>query len=256
MRNSVNNEKLSYPAQRPSNANSKVALVTGGSRGLGKEVALKLGNIGYNVAVNYVKEPSHVGEVSNHTSNNSLTIKAEVSDMTQVMSMAEEIKKKWGNLDLLVNNAGIIRDSLLIKATEEDWEEVLNINLKGCFNTVKAFAPILKNRGGGHIVNISSRSGLTGNSGQSAYSASKAALVGFTRSLASELGQFNIRVNAVIPGYMQTDMGMKSTSAIKRAKEKSFLGKLSDPAEVASFIAWLAGTEGITGQVFSLDSRM
>ena len=175
--------------------------------------------------------------------------------MAQVMGMAEEIKQRWGRLDLLVNNAGIARDALLLKATEEEWDEVMRINLRGCFNMVKVFAPVLKKTGGGHIVNMSSRSGLMGKAGQAAYSASKAALIGFTRSLAAELGRYNIKANAVLPGYMPTDMGKKAAGAIKRAREKSMLGKLSDPAEVASFVVWLAETEGITGQVFSLDSR-
>jgi 3-oxoacyl-[acyl-carrier protein] reductase len=223
---------------------------------LGKEVALKLAGIGYDIAVNFVKESAHAGDVLKHIRSDALAVRAEVEDMTQVRDMAEDISKKWGRLDLLVNNAGITKDNLLLRATEEEWDEIMNINLKGCFNTVKVFAPVLIKMGGGHIVNISSLSGLTGKAGQAAYSASKAALAGFTRSLASELGQYNIRVNAVLPGYMPTDMGKKASSAIERARQKSLLGRLSDPAEVASFIAWLSGTEGITGQIFCLDSRM
>jgi 3-oxoacyl-[acyl-carrier protein] reductase len=255
MRNAVKHNN-SLIVQSPSRARSKVALVTGGSRGLGKEVSLRLAGIGYNVAVNFIKESSHAARVMKYIRSDALAVRAEVADLDQVQDMAEDINQKWGRLDLLVNNAGITRDNLLIRATEEEWDEVMDTNLRGCFNTVKVFTPLLMKMGGGHIVNISSRTGLTGKAGQAAYSASKAALIGLTRSLASELGRYNIRVNAVLPGYMPTDMGEKATTAIKRASQKSLLARLSDPAEVASFIAWLSGTEGITGQVFCLDSRI
>lgn len=255
MSDEIKHENPSPVAHCPSPGHSKVALVTGGSRGLGKEVVLGLAEAGYSVAVNYLKESSRAGEVLKLAGGEALAVKADVADMAQVVGMAEEIKQRWGRLDLLVNNAGIARDALLLRATEEEWDEVMRINLRGCFNMVKVFAPVLKKTGGGHIVNISSRSGLTGKAGQAAYSASKAALLGFTRSLAAELGRYNIKANAILPGYMPTDMGKKAAGAIKLARGKSLIGRLSDPAEVASFVAWLAGTEGITGQVFSLDSR-
>jgi 3-oxoacyl-[acyl-carrier protein] reductase len=233
----------------------KVALVTGGSRGLGKEVALELAGVGYKVTVNYVKESSRAEEVLRLARGEAFAVRANVADMAQVLDMATEIMHRWGRLDLLINNAGITGDALLLKTTEEEWDKLMRINLRGCFNTVRVFAPFLKKMGGGHIVNVSSRSGLIGRAGQTAYSATKAALIGFTRSLAVDLGRYNIKVNAVLPGYMPTDMGNTASGAIKHAKEKSLIGKLSDPAEVASFITWLAGTEGITGQIFSLDSR-
>ena len=131
----------------------------------------------------------------------------------------------------------------------------MEVNLKGCFNTVKAFAPLMMKSGGGHMINISSYSGARGKAGQAAYSASKAALIGLTYTLAKELSEYKIKVNAVLPGYMPTEMGSKASEAMKKAKEESITGSLSDPKKVAEFIAYLITTENITGQVFCLDSR-
>jgi len=131
----------------------------------------------------------------------------------------------------------------------------MRVNLKGCFNTIQAFSPLMAESGGGHIINISSRAGLMGNAGQAAYSASKAALLGLTLSAAAELGPMNIRVNALLPGYMPTDMGKGSPQAMEKAARESYLSRLASPAEATSFVLWLSGTENITGQIFTLDSR-
>jgi 3-oxoacyl-[acyl-carrier protein] reductase len=170
--------------------------------------------------------------------------------------MASEIGGRWGRLDVLVNNAGITRDGLLVMFREDDWDRVQGVNLTGPFLTTRACVPLMEKAGGGHIVNIASRSGTKGKAGQSAYSASKAGLVGLTFTAARELGPGNIRVNAVLPGYLPTDMGASSENAMAMAREHSALGRLADPAETASFIAWLVGTAGITGRVFDLDSRL
>ncbi len=231
----------------------RVALITGGSRGLGAEVARAFGRAGYGVAVNYRGHRDGADEVAGSVGGDAAALKADVGSPADVESMAQAIKDRWGRLDVLVNNAGIVRDALFVRQDEADWDEIMRVNLKGCFNVVRACVPLME--GGGHIINVSSRTALAGKPGQAAYSASKAALLGFTRSLAKELAQMGIRVNALMPGYLPTDMGRSARAAMERARGESMLGSLSDPAEAASFVLWLAGTENITGQVFVLDSR-
>lgn len=232
----------------------KTALITGGGRGLGREIALTLGKRGYAIAINYYKSDLPALELSKSLGN-AIAIKADVGDMNQVKEMKKEIRQRWGRLDALINNAGITKDSLLIKTSQGDWDAVIRTNLKGAFNLIKVFAPLMI-EGGGHIINISSYSGLRGKEGQSAYSASKAGLIGLTYTTAKELACYNIKVNAVLPGYMPTEMGKAGERAIEKAKEMSLLGRLSDIGEVSGFISWLIETEGITGQVFCLDSRV
>ena len=229
-------------------------LITGAGRGLGKETAIALSKAGHAVAINYCRSEKEARLLA-ETLGNAIALRADVGDLRQVIRMAEEINDRWGRLDALINNAGVAIDNLLIKTPTEDWDEVMRVNLKGAFNAAQAFAPLLIKSGGGHILNISSRSGLRGKPGQAAYSAGKAGLIGLTFSLAKELAPYNIRVNAVLPGYMPTSMGEGAATAMKKAKEESLTGRLSDPLEVAGFIAWLLGTEGVTGQVFTLDSR-
>ncbi|MFA4828425.1 MAG: SDR family NAD(P)-dependent oxidoreductase, partial [Thermodesulfovibrionales bacterium] len=183
-------------------------------------------------------------------------IKADVGDAKQVEEMADAVYRKWGRVDVLINNAGITKDSLMIKLKEAEWDEILRVNLKGCFNTIKMFSHAMINSGRGHIINVSSYSGLKGKEGQAAYSASKAGLIGLTYTAARELAGYNIRVNALLPGYMQTEMGFAAKEAMERAKKESVTGRLSNPAEVAEFVSYLIKTENITGQVFSLDSRI
>lgn len=231
----------------------KVSLVTGGSRGLGREIALSLGRLGHEVIVNYLKEDSEAQKTAKEAGG--CAFKADVGELRQVEAMASFIKQKWGRLDVLVNNAGITRDALLLRLSEADWDEVIKTNLKGCFNTARALAPLMIDSGGGHIINVSSLSGLRGRPAQAAYSASKAAVVGLTLALSRELAEHGVRVNALMPGYMSTAMGAASVKAMRRAKEESLAGKLSEPSEAAGFVAWLVGTSGITGQVFRLDSR-
>jgi 3-oxoacyl-[acyl-carrier protein] reductase len=231
----------------------RVALITGGSRGFGAEVARAFGRAGYAVAVNYLGRGTEAEAVAKSIGGDAVAFKADVGSPADVEMMARAINDRWGRLDVLVNNAGIVRDALFVRYAEADWDEIMRVNLKGCFNAVRACVPLMEGRG--HIVNISSRTALVGKPGQAAYSASKAALMGFTRSLAKELGKMGIRVNALMPGYLPTDMGRSAGAAMERAQEESMLGSLSDPDEAASFVLWLAGTENITGQVFVLDSR-
>ncbi len=233
----------------------KVAVITGASRGLGKKVALTLGESGYNVAVNYLASEKEAMKVADEIASDTLLIKADVGDIRQVEKMAEAVYEKWGRVDVLVNNAGITKDGLMIKLKEEEWDEVLRVNLKGCCNTIRAFSHFMIKSGGGHIINISSYSGLKGREGQAAYSASKAAVLGLTYTAAKELAEYNIRVNALLPGYMQTEMGKASEIAMTTAKMESITGKLSSPKDVAGFIVYLLTTDNITGQVFSLENR-
>lgn len=233
----------------------KVALVTGGARGLGREISLALASRGYAIAVNYLRSEKEARELL-ESIEDVLLLKADVSDASAVGRMADEVGKRWGRIDALINNAGTTADSLLIKLKEEDWDRVLGTNLKGCFNTIRAFSQLMRDSGGGHIMNVSSISGTRGKEGQAAYAASKAALLGLTVSAAQELSEYNIRVNAVLPGYMPTDMGRANPAAMDTASEKSLLHRLSEPREVAAFISWLVGTESVTGQVFTLDSRI
>jgi 3-oxoacyl-[acyl-carrier protein] reductase len=234
----------------------RVAVVTGASRGLGRHTAVALAKAGYNVGVNYFHSMEEAGEVMLGTGIPSIALKADVGNSHEVEKMAETVRQQWGRIDVLVNNAGIARDGLLIRYREDEWDEVMRVNLKGCFNMVKYFAPLMIKSGGGHIINISSYSGFRGKAGQAAYSASKASVAGFSCSLARELGGYNIKVNCVLPGYMPTEMGMGAEQAMKTAEEESVLRRLSDPAEVAEFITYLVTTETITGQVFCLDSRI
>ena len=234
----------------------KVAVITGASRELGREVALTLGKSGYNVAVNYLASEKEAMKVADEIASDTLLIKADVGDIRQVERMAETVYARWGRVDVLVNNAGITKDSLMIKMKEEEWDEILRVNLKGCCNTIRVFSHFMIKSGGGHIINISSYSGLKGREGQAAYSASKAAVLGLTCTAAKELAEYNIRVNALLPGYMQTEMGKASEAAMTTVRNESIAGKLSSPKDVAGFIAYLLTTGSITGQVFSLDSRI
>ena len=234
----------------------KVAVVTGASRGLGREIALTLGKSGYNVAVNYLASEKKAAKVADEIAADTLLIKADVGDIRQVERMSETVYARWGRVDVLINNAGITKDSLMVKMKEKDWDDVLRVNLKGCCNTTRVFSHFMIKSGGGHIINISSYSGLKGREGQAAYSASKAGVLGLTYTAAKELVEYNIRVNALLPGYMQTEMGKASEAAMTTAKMESITGKLSSPKDAAGFIVYLLTTENITGQIFSLESRI
>lgn len=233
---------------------NKVAVITGATGGLGKEIALAFYENRYMVVINYLESEKSAQEIVGAIGDTAMAVKADVSRFEDISKMAEFVYEKWGRADVLINNAGIAKDALLIKQNERDWDRIMGVNLKGAFNTIKAFAPLMRN--GGHIINISSYSGLKGKEGQAAYSASKAALIGLTKTAAIELAEYKIRVNAILPGYMPTKMGISADEALKRAKKASLLNTLSNPKEVARFIIYLAGTENITGQVFCLDSRI
>ncbi len=234
----------------------KVALITGGARGLGKEISQAFLAQGYYVAVNYLNSAVEAQEIITQAGDRAIALKADVGNSSQVNAILRQVEQTFGRLDLLINNAGITKDSLLIRQTEDDWDSVISTNLTGCFNLIRAAAPLMIRSGGGHIINISSYSGVKGKAGQAAYSASKAGLIGLTISAAHELAEHNIRVNALLPGYMLTGMGAAAETAMKQAQEQSALKTLSRPADVARSIVTIAGIGYITGQILSLDSRI
>jgi 3-oxoacyl-[acyl-carrier protein] reductase len=234
----------------------KVALITGGARGLGRHISRAFLEQGYHIAVNYLNSQEQARELIAQADDRAVLLHADVGDSLQVRNMIERLEQTFGRLDLLINNGGITIDSLLIKQTEAEWDAVIRTNLTGCFNVIRAAAPLMIRSGGGHIINISSCSGVKGKAGQAAYSASKAGLVGLTISAARELAEYNIRVNAVVPGYMPTGMGAAAITAMKQAAQESILKTLSEPSEVARCIALVAGMGYITGQVLILDSRI
>ncbi len=230
----------------------RIYLITGGTRGLGRAISLCLLKKGHRVIANYIRseEEAKTLEASGCT-----VIKGDVSRSEDCLAIAEFIKERFGVLHGLINNAAIVRDELIIKLKEEDWQEIIGVNLKGVFNTIRHLAGLLET-GRGHIINIASYSGIRGKAGQTAYSASKAGLIGLSLTAARELSPRGIKVNVVVPGYMDTDMGRQSLQAMRAALEESLLKTLTSPEEVAEFIAYLLTTETVTGQVFRIDSRI
>ena len=240
--------------------NIKVALVTGASRGIGKAIAIELAKNSVNLAVNYYrdeKEADVVVEMLKKLGVDAIAVKADVSKFEECAAMAEVIKKKFGYLDILVNNAGAIYDRTLKNMTKEQWELVVKTNLDGTFYVTKNALPLI--REGGRIINISSIVGISGNHGQTNYAASKAGIMGFTKSLAKELGKQKITVNAVAPGFIETYM----TKDIPFIRKKIImamtpLGKPGMPEDVANLVAFLASDKAgyITGEVICVDGGL
>ncbi len=238
----------------------RVVIVTGASRGLGREIAIRFGRAGERVIVNYITRRSEAEAVADEIGRNggeAVTFQADVKVAADVEAMIKSTEKRFGALDILVNNAGITKDSLLVRMTEQDWDAVMNTNLKGPFLCIRAASEIMSKQQNGHVINVSSISGVQGREGQANYSASKAALIGLTRACAREFGRINIRVNAVLPGYIATDMGEKVSDGIyQRVLKENALNRVSDPKEVADFIYHLSLMNNVSGQVFNLDSRI
>jgi 3-oxoacyl-[acyl-carrier protein] reductase len=233
-----------------------VCLVTGSSRGLGKVIALAFGKRAYRVVVHYMEKQREAENVASQISD-SYIIQADVRVPEEVKDMVDKVIKKWGRVDVLVNNAGITKESLMIKTTEHDFNSVIDTNLKGTFNLIRAAGRNMMKQKNGHIINIASYAGLKGSAGLAAYSASKSGIVGLTKTAARELSQYKIMVNTVLPGYMLTDMGRESAEKAKAsALRDSLFKEYSDPENVAEFICNLVQTEGVSGQVFNLDSRV
>ncbi len=234
----------------------RVVLITGAAGGLGGRLAAGFDASGYRVVVHYFRSSGEASRLQRMLKNDPRLVRGDIGNFDEVREMAEVVERDLGRLDVLVNNAAITRDGPLLKYPETAWDDVMRTNLKGTFNCIKNFAPLMIRSGGGHIINISSYSGLKGKEGQAAYSASKAAILGLTRTLARELSEQGIRVNAVVPGYLPVGMGPAAPKAMEGAKAASITGSLSDPADVVGFITCLAGSRNITGQVFPLESRL
>jgi 3-oxoacyl-[acyl-carrier protein] reductase len=244
----------------PSAHTKRVVIVTGASRGLGREIAIRFGRAGDRVVVNYITRISDAKAVADEiirTGGEAVSFQADVKVASEVEAMIESTEKRFGSIDVLVNNAGITRDSLLVRMTEQDWDTVVDTNLKGPFLCIRAVSEIMSKQQNGHVINVSSICGVQGREGQANYSASKAGLIGLTRACAREIGRFNIKVNAVLPGYITTDMGEKvSDSIYQRILKENALNRVSDPEEVADFIYHLSLMNNVSGQVFNLDSRI
>lgn len=241
----------------------KVAIVTGASRGIGRAIAVALASEGAKVVVNYASSASAaeavVAEINGlDNGSEAIAVPADVSKEAEVDSLIKSAIDKWGRVDVLVNNAGITRDTLLLRMKLEDWQSVIDLNLTGVFLTSRAIAKIMLKQKSGRIINIASVSGLMGNAGQGNYSAAKAGVVGFTKTVAKELASRGITVNAVAPGFIATDM----TADLKNIEEiLKFipLGRYGQPEEIAGMVRFLAADPAaayITGQVFNVDGGM
>ena len=239
--------------------NNKVAIVTGSSRGIGKSIAEQLVLHGCKVVIlsRKIDELNKVKEQIN--SDNILCYACNTANQSEFKEIVQEVYDKWGSVDILINNAGITRDKLLLRLNEDDWDKVINVNLKGYYNTIKIVSRfMLKNRSG-KIVNISSVIGQIGNSGQSNYAASKAGVEGMTRALAVELGSKNININCIAPGYIKTEMTNNLDSkVIDEMKSNIPLNKLGLSVDVANLVCYLSSelSSYITGQVINIDGGM
>lgn len=240
----------------------KVALVTGASKGIGKAIALALSQQGAIVVVNYNRSNDAAQELVekiNQGPGQAIAIQADVSKFDQAGRLIEETQSKYGKIDILINNAGITRDSLLMRLKEEDWDSVLEVNLKSVYNcSSQVLRTMLKARTG-VIINISSVVGLHGNAGQTNYSASKAGIIGFTKSLAKEVSSRGIRVNCLAPGFIETDMTESlGEKAIETLLELIPLGRLGEPEDIADAVVFLSSDKAdyITGQIISVDGGM
>lgn len=240
----------------------KVVFVTGASRGIGKEVALKFAEKGYDVVINYVSDKTDVEALKKEFAEkgaDSLILQADVSKEEDVKDVVEKAIEKFGKIDVLVNNAGITRDNLLMRMSTEDFDKVIDINLKGTFLVTKAVTKYMMKKRCGSIVNLASVVGVVGNAGQCNYSASKAGIIGFTKSIAKELASRNIRANAVAPGFIETDMTSVLSDTVKESIHNQIpLKRMGSSKEVAELIYFLGSEKSsyITGQVINIDGGM
>ena len=237
----------------------KSAIVTGGSLGIGASIAVKLAECGANVAINYRKhkeEAESILEKIEMTGRKGLLVQADIANFGDAEKMTGAVVEAFGRVDILVNNAGINWDGVIWKMTEEQWDTVMNINLKGYFNYIRAVSPIFREQASGRIVNITSINGLRGKFGQSNYSASKAGIIGLTKTVARELGKYGINVNAVAPGLIETDMMKNADESVRAAAlEDIVLKRIGQPEDIANVVAFLCTdlARHITGEVIKVD---
>ncbi len=246
--------------KRPMSRDKEVVLVTGASGGLGRSLAAGFGEIGSRVALHYRRGVEVVEEVAGAVEKGggeALTVQADLADSAGGSRTVEEVLNRWGRIDVLINNAAVCHDAPMAAMSEADWDGVVITNLSGPFHAMRAAAPAMISQGGGQMINVISISAIRGSAGQANYAASKAGLLGLTLSAAREWGSHNIRVNAVSPGFMDTEMtGALPKGIRERAVQQSCLGTVCDPEDVVIFVKALVTTRGITGQVFHLDSRL
>lgn len=240
----------------------KVALITGASRGIGKQIAITLAKEGYNIALNYRSEKEGYEETKAEIEKYNVEVfpvMGDVSSFEDCEKMVKEIIEKFGRIDVLVNNAGITKDMLLVRMKDEDFKKVIDVNLMGTFNVTKNVVPYMMKARSGRIISLASVVGISGNAGQANYSASKAGIIGFTKSLAKELGSRNILVNAVAPGFIQTNMTEVLKDDVKEEIAKAIpLKRMGTPQDVANVVKFLASEDSsyITGQVIHIDGGM
>ena len=240
----------------------KTALVTGASRGIGRAIALELASQGANVAVNYAGSEAKANEVVDEIKalgRDAFAYKCNVSDSANVTEMVKSVIDRFGSLDILVNNAGITKDNLIMRMKEEEWDDVININLKGVFLVTKAVTRQMMKQRKGRIINIASIVGVSGNPGQANYVAAKAGVIGLTKTTAKELASRNITVNAIAPGFITTDMTDQLPEELKAEMLKQIpLARLGEPTDVAKAAAFLASDDAayITGQTLNIDGGM
>lgn len=243
----------------------RVALITGGTRGIGKKIAEEFAKHGYNLVINYVSDNTDTYQIAKEIKQNTdedleiLFVKNDVTDYQSCEELVKQAVEQFGTIDVLVNNAGITKDNLLMRMSQEDFNKVLDVNLKGTFNMTKNVIPTMMKKRYGKIVNISSVVGVSGNAGQANYAASKAGIIGFTKSVAKELASRNILANCVAPGFIQTDMTSVLKEEVKeKINEQIPLKKMGTAEEVAKAVYFLANEENtyITGQVLNVDGGM
>lgn len=239
----------------------KVAIVTGATRGIGRQIAIDLAKSGYNVVINYNSNDEKANEVKSicDAYTKSIIIKANVSNFNESKQLIDKVMEEYGRIDLLVNNAGITKDTLVLRMSQDDFLDVLNVNLVGTFNMCKNISSILLKQRTGSIINIASVVGEIGNIGQANYAASKGGVIALTKSLAKELGQRGIRVNAVAPGYIDTDMTRVLSDQTKEQIRANIpLKRFGNPSDVSNLVLFLASDNAsyITGQVINVCGGM
>lgn len=237
----------------------KAAVVTGGSLGIGTAIALGLARNGADVAINYRKHEAEAKEVVRkieEMGRKGLAVKADVSSFEDAQKMVDKVRDTFGKIDILVNNAGVNWDGVVWKMSEEQWDKVISIDLKGCFNYIRAVSPIFREQKSGKIVNITSINAMRGKFGQSNYSAAKAGIIGLTKAVAKELGKYSVNVNAVAPGLIETEMMKDLPENVKQAAiDETAFKRLGQPDEVATVVTFLCSeaSRHVTGEVIKVD---